>query len=65
MDHRIIGKESSYRPYVGMKLKCNKDVSHHSKCKVAFHSTDMGVSKKWGVPPKWMVKIMENPIFTG
>ena len=22
----------------------------------------MGVSKNWGGPPKWMVKIMENPI---
>ena len=52
LDQRIIGKEMSYWPYVGMKLRCNKDVSHHSKCKVTFHSTDMGVSKNRGKTPK-------------
>ena len=34
--------------------------SSHSTC----HSTDIWVFPKIGVkPPKWMVKIMENPLF--
>ena len=30
---------------------------------IIFVYREMGVSKNRGGPPKWMVKIMENPIF--